>query len=162
MLGRYSRDARILIAANALGQLFLQFSGFIMPFYLRVLGYKMSDMGAFFSIQTFVGGLFFLVAGQISLRLGYRKALLLSAFLGLMGRLLQVLAINSYILALGFFLVGANMGLRQPNFSALLSEEVGDELRHHAFSISFGLGTIFNALGVLVAGCFVDGNNWSI
>ncbi len=152
MLGRYSRDAKILIAANALGQLFLQFSGFIMPFYLRVLGYKMSDMGAFFSIQTFVGGLFFLIAGQISLKLGYRKALLLSAFLGLMGRLLQVLAINPYVLALGFFLVGANMGLRQPNFSALLSEEVGDELRHHAFSISFGLGTIFNALGVLVAG----------
>ncbi len=45
------------------------------------------------------------------------------------------------------------MGLRQPNFAALLSEEVGDKLRHHAFSISFGLGgTIFNALGVLIAG----------
>ncbi len=152
MLGGYSRDAKILIAANAAGQLFLQFSIFIMPFYLAVLGYDMAAMGTFFSIQTFTGGLFFLLAGQVSLRLGYRKTLLMSALLGLIGRLLQVAAVNSYVLALGFFLVGANMGLRQPNFSALLSEEVGEERRHHAFSISFGIGTIFNALGVLIAG----------
>jgi MFS family permease len=152
MLGEYGRDAKILIVANAAGQLFLQFSVFIMPFYLRALGYDMGAMGTFFSIQTFTGGLFFLLAGQISLKLGYRKTLLLSALLGLAGRVLQVAALNTYVLALGFFLVGVNMGLRQPNFSALLSEEVGDKKRHHAFSISFGLGTIFNALGVLIAG----------
>lgn len=152
MLRNYGRDARILIGANAAGQLFLQFSMFIMPFYLMALGYDMADMGTFFSIQTFTGGLFFLIAGGVSLRLGYRKTLLLGAVLGLAGRVLQVLALNRYALALGFFLVGANMGLRQPNFAALLSEEVGDKLRHHAFSISFGLGTIFNALGVLIAG----------
>lgn len=152
MLSGYGRDARILILANAAGQLFLQFSVFIMPFYLRALGYDMAAMGTFFSIQTFTGGLFFLLAGQISLKLGYKKTLLTSAILGLAGRLLQVAALNTYILALGFFLVGVNMGLRQPNFTALLSEEVGDERRHHAFSISFGLGTIFNAAGVLVAG----------
>ena len=152
MLRGYSRDAKILIAANAAGQLFLQFSIFIMPFYLAVLGYDMAAMGTFFSIQTFTGGLFFLLAGQVSLRLGYRKTLLMSALLGLIGRLLQVAAVNSYVLALGFFLVGANMGLRQPNFSALLSEEVGEERRHHAFSISFGIGRIFNALGGLIAG----------
>ncbi|WP_297090928.1 MFS transporter [Thermococcus sp.] len=152
MFQGYGRDAKILIAANAAGQLFLQFSIFIMPFYLAVLGYDMAAMGTFFSIQTFTGGLFFLMAGQVSLRLGYRKTLIISALLGLAGRLLQVAAINDYVLALGFFLVGANMGLRQPNFTALLSEEVGEERRHHAFSISFGLGTIFNALGVLIAG----------
>ena len=152
MLTGYGRDARILIIANAAGQLFLQFSVFIMPFYLRALGYDMAAMGTFFSIQTFTGGLFFLLAGQISLKLGYKRTLLMSAVLGLAGRLLQVAAINTYVLALGFFLVGVNMGLRQPNFTALLSEEVGDQRRHHAFSISFGLGTIFNAAGVLVAG----------
>ncbi len=152
MLTGYGRDARILIIANAAGQLFLQFSVFIMPFYLRALGYDMAAMGTFFSIQTFTGGLFFLLAGQISLKLGYKRTLLMSAILGLAGRLLQVTAINTYVLALGFFLVGVNMGLRQPNFTALLSEEVGDQRRHHAFSISFGLGTIFNAAGVLVAG----------
>ncbi|ANF23577.1 MFS transporter [Thermococcus piezophilus] len=156
MLKGYSRDAKILIGANAAGQLFLQFSIFIMPFYLAALGYDMAQMGTFFSIQTLVGGLFFLTAGQISLRLGYKKTLILSAILGLAGRLLQVLAINYYVLALGFFLVGANMGLRQPNFSALLSEEVSDEQRHHAFSISFGLGTLFNAVGVLIAGFAPD------
>ncbi|HDZ35390.1 MAG TPA: MFS transporter [Thermococcus sp.] len=156
MLQGYSRDAKILIAANAAGQLFLQFSTFIMPFYLAVLGYDMAAMGTFFSIQTFTGGLFFLIAGQVSLRLGYRKTLIFSALLGLAGRILQVAAINDYVLALGFFLVGANMGLRQPNFSALLSEEVEEEQRHHAFSISFGLGTIFNALGVLIAGFAPD------
>ncbi|MCD6373281.1 MAG: MFS transporter [Thermococcus sp.] len=156
MFSGYSRDAKILIAANAAGQLFLQFSIFIMPFYLAVLGYDMGAMGTFFSIQTFTGGLFFLIAGQLSLRLGYRKTLIFSAILGLTGRILQVIAINDYVLALGFFLVGANMGLRQPNFSALLSEEVGEEQRHHAFSISFGLGTIFNALGVLIAGFAPD------
>ncbi|NJE43338.1 MFS transporter [Thermococcus sp. GR6] len=152
MLGEYTKDAKVLILANAAGQLFLQFSIFIMPFYLTALGYDMAQMGTFFSIQTLVGGLFFLIAGQISLRMGYKKTLILSALLGLAGRLLQVLAINDYVLALGFFLVGANMGLRQPNFSALLSEEVKEEQRHHAFSISFGLGTLFNALGVLIAG----------
>ncbi|AFL95530.1 major facilitator superfamily permease 9 [Thermococcus cleftensis] len=156
MLSGYGRDAKILIAANAAGQLFLQFSIFIMPFYLAVLGYDMAQMGTFFSIQTFTGGLFFLVAGQVSLRLGYRKTLIISALLGLAGRLLQVAAVNDYVLAIGFFLVGANMGMRQPNFTALLSEEVGEERRHHAFSISFGLGTIFNALGVLIAGFAPD------
>ncbi|KPU62798.1 sugar transporter [Thermococcus sp. EP1] len=152
MLGGYNRDAKLLIAANAAGQLFLQFSIFIMPFYLSVLGYGMDQMGIFFSIQTFVGGVFFLFAGQVSLKLGYKKTLILGAFLGLLGRILQVLAINFYVLALGFFLVGANMGIRQPNFYALLSEEVGEKLRHHAFSISFGIGTILNAVGVLIAG----------
>ncbi len=154
MLSGYGRDAKVLIVANAAGQLFLQFSIFIMPFYLRALGYGMDSMGGlFFSVQTFTGGMFFLIAGQISIRLGYRKTLLLGAVLGLMGgRLFQVLAFNKYVLLIGFFLVGANMGIRQPNFSALLSEEVGEKLRHHAFSISFGLGTIFNALGVLTAG----------
>ncbi|ASJ05254.1 MFS transporter [Thermococcus barossii] len=156
MFQGYGRDAKILIAANAAGQLFLQFSIFIMPFYLAVLGYDMAQMGTFFSIQTFTGGLFFLVAGQVSLRLGYRKTLIISALLGLAGRLLQVAAVNDYVLALGFFLVGANMGMRQPNFTALLSEEVGEGQRHHAFSISFGLGTIFNALGVLIAGFAPD------
>ncbi len=34
MLGSYNRDAKLLIAANAAGQLFLQFSIFIMPFIL--------------------------------------------------------------------------------------------------------------------------------
>lgn len=152
MLGGYNRDAKLLIAANAAGQLFLQFSIFIMPFYLSALGYGMDQMGIFFSIQTFVGGVFFLFAGQVSLKLGYKKTLILGAFLGLLGRILQVLAINFYVLALGFFLVGANMGIRQPNFYALLSEEVGEKLRHHAFSISFGIGTILNAVGVLIAG----------
>ncbi|HIH72081.1 MAG: Major facilitator superfamily permease [Thermococcales archaeon 44_46] len=152
MLGSYNRDAKLLIAANAAGELFLQFSIFIMPFYLRALGYGMDKMGIFFSIQTFVGGLFFLIAGQISLRIGYKKTLLLGAFFGLLGRILQVLALNFYVIALGFFLIGANMGIRQPNFYALLSEEVGEKQRHHAFSISFGIGTILNALGVLIAG----------
>ncbi|AIF69395.1 sugar transporter [Palaeococcus pacificus DY20341] len=152
MLEQYSRDAKILIIMNAVGQLFLQFSIFIMPFYLRALGYSMGDMGIFFSLRTFVGGIFFLMAGQVSLRLGYKKTLLLGSFIGLLGRIFQVVAPNYYIMALGFFLVGVNMGIRQPNFSALLSEEVADKLRHHAFSISFGLGTIFNAVGVLLAG----------
>ncbi|ASJ00058.1 MFS transporter [Thermococcus gorgonarius] len=152
MLSEYGRDARILIGANALGQTFMWFSFFIMPFYLNALGYDMKAMGAFFSAQTIVGGLFFLLAGPISLRLGYRKSLLLSAFLGLAGRLLQVLAINAVVLFLGFVLVGVNMGLRQPNYNAYLSELVPDERRHEAFSKSFGLGTLFNSLGVLLAG----------
>jgi len=123
-----------------------------MPFYLKALGYNMKAMGAFFSAQTIVGGIFFLLAGHVSLRLGYRKTLLLSAFLGLIGRLLQVLAVNWYVLAFGFVLVGVNMGLRQPNYNAYLSELVPDEKRHEAFSKSFGLGTLFNSLGVLLAG----------
>ncbi|ALV63404.1 putative sugar transporter protein [Thermococcus sp. 2319x1] len=156
MLGHYNRDAKLLIAANAAGQLFLQFSIFIMPFYLSALGYGMDKMGIFFSIQTFAGGLFFLIAGQVSLKLGYKRTLILGALLGLMGRILQVLALNFYVIALGFFLIGANMGIRQPNFYALLSEEVEEKQRHHAFSISFGIGTILNALGVLIAGFAPD------
>ena len=156
MFQKFNRDAKILIALNAIGQLFLQFSFFIMPFYLRALGYSMEDMGTFFSLRTFVGALFFLLAGQISLKIGYKKSLLLGAVLGFIGRILQVTALNYHLLLLGFLLVGINMGIRQPNFSALLSEEVGDELRHRAFSMSFGLGTMFNAVGVLLAGFMPD------
>jgi len=152
MLSNYGRDARILIGANALGQTFMWFSFFIMPFYLKALGYGMKTMGAFFSAQTMVGGLFFILAGPISLRLGYRKTLLLSALVGLLGRVLQVVAPNPTVLLLGFILVGINMGLRQPNFNAYLSELVPEGMRHEAFSKSFGLGTLFNSLGVLLAG----------
>ncbi len=152
MLTEYGRDARILIGANALGQTFLWFSFFIMPFYLKALGYGMKTMGMFFSAQTIVGGLFFLLAGPISLRLGYRKTLLSSAIVGLAGRVLQVSASSWFVLLLGFILVGVNMGLRQPNYNAYLSELVPDEMRHEAFSKSFGLGTLFNSLGVLLAG----------
>ncbi|WP_297503370.1 MFS transporter [Thermococcus sp.] len=152
MLTEYGRDARILIGANALGQTFLWFSFFIMPFYLKALGYGMKTMGMFFSAQTIVGGLFFLLAGPISLRLGYRKTLLSSAIVGLAGRVFQVSASSWFVLLLGFILVGVNMGLRQPNYNAYLSELVPDEMRHEAFSKSFGLGTLFNSLGVLLAG----------
>ncbi|WP_297521661.1 MFS transporter [Thermococcus sp.] len=152
MLSGYGRDARILIGANALGQTFLWFSFFIMPFYLKALGYGMKAMGVFFSAQTIVGGLFFLLAGPISLRLGYRRTLLLSALAGLAGRVLQVSAANWGVLFTGFVLVGVNMGLRQPNYNAYLSELVPDDKRHEAFSKSFGLGTLFNSLGVLLAG----------
>ncbi|GEM_PF-3759987 len=37
----------------------------------------------------------------------------------------QVTAINYYLLILGFLFVGMNMDIRRPNFSVLLSEEVG-------------------------------------
>jgi len=157
MLSKYGRDAGILIGANALGQTFLWFSFFIMPFYLKALGYGMGELGAFFSVQTLSGGVFFLLAGQVSLHLGYRKTLILSALLGATGRLLQVLALNTTLLFLGFVLVGVNMGLRQPNYNAYLSELVPDEMRHEAFSRSFGLGTLFNSLGVLLAG-FLPGH----
>ncbi|CAB49134.1 MFS transporter [Pyrococcus abyssi] len=147
------RDAKVLVIANAVGQLFLQFSWFVMPFYLKVLGYGMDKMGVLFSVQTFIGGLSFLLAGQISLRIGYKRTLILAALLGLLGRILQVIGYNFYILILGFFLVGINMGLRDPNYSALLSEKVkSEEERHRIFSYSFGLGTLMNAIGVLVAG----------
>ncbi|WP_297498498.1 MFS transporter [Thermococcus sp.] len=152
MLNSYGRDARIIITANALGQTFLQFSFFIIPFYLKALGYGTGMMGTFFSLQTVTAGLFFLFAGPLSLRLGYKRTLLISALLGLTGRFLQVLDGGTLVLLTGFLLVGINMGLRQPNFSAFLSELVPAERRHEAFSRSFGLGTLFNAFGILLAG----------
>lgn len=133
--------------------MFLQFSWFIMPFYLKVLGYGMTEIGTFFSIQTLTGGIFFLLAGQLSLKIGHKRSLIIAFLFGALGRTLQVLAPNFYVLALGFFFVGINMGLRDPNYSALLSEKVAsEEERHKIFSYSFGLGTLANSLGVLVAG----------
>ncbi|WP_048055886.1 MFS transporter [Pyrococcus sp. ST04] len=147
------KDVPVIVAATAVGQLFLQFSWFIMPFYLKALGYGTDKMGALFSVQTLTGGVFFLLAGQMSLKLGYKKTLIIAAILGALGRVLQILAFNFLTLVLGFFLVGINMGLRDPNYSALLSEKVSsEEERHKLFSYSFGLGTLANALGVLVAG----------
>ncbi|BAA29302.1 MFS transporter [Pyrococcus horikoshii] len=147
------KDAKVLVIATAVGQLFLQFSWFIMPFYLKALGYDMNKMGILFSTQTLIGGISFLLAGQLSLKFGYKKTLILAAGMGALGRIFQVLAYNFEMLLLGFFLVGVNMGLRDPNYSALLSEKVkNEEERHRIFSYSFGLGTLMNALGVLVAG----------
>ncbi|MFA4641161.1 MFS transporter [Pyrococcus kukulkanii] len=147
------KDVPVLVIATAVGQLFLQFSWFIIPFYLKALGYGMDKMGILFSIQTLTGGVFFLLAGQISLKIGYKKTLIIAAILGALRRVLQILAFNFLTLIAGFFLVGINMGLRDPNYSALLSEKVSsEEERHKLFSYSFGLGTLANALGVLVAG----------
>ncbi len=112
----------------------------------------MKAMRALFSTQTVVRSISFILAGHVSLRIWYRRAPLLSALLGLFTRVLQVSVINWHVMAVGFVLIGINMGFRQPNYNAYLSELVPDERRHEAFSKSFGLGTLFYSLGVLLAG----------
>lgn len=158
----FSRDAKLVIVYSFMGWLGGNIAWFILPFYYSSLGMNFSKIGVLFSISTIFQASLLLASGQISVKLGYRRTILVAVGLFFIGRLLQVFVPQFWAFALASAIFGIGMALEGPALMSLLSEEVTEEKRHYLFSLNAALGTIGAALGMYLGGLLpklLDGSN---
>ena len=148
----FGRDAWLLVAYSFVSWLGGNIAWFILPFYLKSMGYDYTAIGTVFSLSTLAQASVLLFSGPLGAKLGYKRTVLLGVSLLFVGRLLQVLYPSLLILSIGGIILGVGMALENPSYMALLSAEVGDERRHYLFSLSSAMGTIGSALGLILAG----------
>ena len=158
----FSRDAKLVVAYSFFGWLGGNIVWFILPFYFKSLGMGFTEIGTLFSISTIVQAILLLVSGQVSVKLGYKRTILLALFLFFIARLIQVFVPIFWILLLSSIIVGMAMALEWPSLIALLSGEVSEEKRHYLFTLNGALGTAGAAFGMLLGGILprvLDGAN---
>ncbi|WP_324734831.1 MFS transporter [Thermococcus sp. SY098] len=158
----FSRDAKLVVAYSFFGWLGGNIAWFILPFYLKSLGMDFTKIGILFSLSTIVQAALLLISGQISIRLGYKRTILLSLSLIFIARLIQVSVPVFWALALSSVIAGIAMALEWPSLMALLSGEVSEEKRHYLFTLNSALGTAGAAFGMLLGGILpkvLDGTN---
>ncbi|NJE54789.1 MFS transporter [Thermococcus sp. 21S9] len=148
----FSRDAWLLVAYSFIAWLGGNIAWFILPFYMKSLGYTYGDVGVVFSASTLSQAVALLFSGPLSARLGYKRSILLGLGLMFSGRAIQAAFPSLLPLAIGGALVGVGLAFESPSFTSLLSGEVSDEKRHYLFSLSSALGTIGSAVGLIIAG----------
>ncbi|WP_048165950.1 MFS transporter [Palaeococcus pacificus] len=164
-LGKYkgfSRDAKLVVAYSFFGWLGGNISWFILPFYFKSLGMGFSEIGTLFSISTIAQSALLLTAGHISVKIGYKRTLMIAVSLFFTARLMQVFIPEFWALALAAIISGVGMALEGPALMSLLSGEVSDERRHYLFSLNSALGTIGAAFGMFLGGILprlLDGSN---
>ncbi|NJE08170.1 MFS transporter [Thermococcus sp. M39] len=158
----FSRDAKLIVAYSFFGWLGGNIVWFIFPFYLKSLGMDFTKIGTLFSISTIVQATLLLISGQISVKLGYKRTILLALSLFFTARLIQVFVPIFWTLLLSSVIVGIAMALEWPSLMALLSGEVSEEKRHYLFTLNSALGTAGAAFGMLLGGILpkvLDGSN---
>ncbi|WP_175059825.1 MFS transporter [Thermococcus sp. 2319x1] len=148
----FSRDAKLVVVYSFLGWLGGNIAWFILPFYYSSLGMNFSKIGILFSVSTIAQALVLLIAGHVSVRLGYRRTILVAVGMFFAARLLQVFMPYFWTFAIASAVLGVGMALEGPALMSLLSEEVSDERRHYLFSLNAALGTIGSALGMYLGG----------
>lgn len=148
----FSRDAKLVVAYSFFGWLGGNITWFILPFYFKAMGMDFTDIGTLFSISTIVQSLLLLISGQISVRLGYKRTVLLALFFYLAARVLQVFFPVFWVLMIASVLLGMGTALEWPALTALLSGETTDERRHYLFTLNSALGTAGAAFGMILGG----------
>ncbi|NJE09567.1 MFS transporter [Thermococcus sp. MAR1] len=148
----FSKDAWLLVGYSFISWLGGNIAWFILPFYLKSLGFSYTDIGIVFSVSTMAQAAVLLFSGPLGTKMGYKRAVLMGVSLMFLGRLIQVAYPTIALLTLGSVLVGTGMAFEGPSYMALLSGEVSDEKRHYLFSLSSAMGTIGSAVGLILAG----------
>ncbi len=148
----FSRDAKLVVAYSFFGWLGGNITWFILPFYFKALGMDFTEIGSLFSVSTIVQSLLLLVSGQVSVRLGYKRTVLLSLFFYMIARMLQVFFPVFWILMIASMFLGMGTALEWPALTALLSSETTDEKRHYLFTLNSALGTAGAAFGMMLGG----------
>lgn len=158
----FSRDAKLVIVYSFLSRLGSNIAYFILPFYYSSLGMSFSKIGILFSVSTAAEAIVLLVSGHLSVKLGYKRTILVAVGIYFVARLIQVFIPEFWALALASALLGAGMALESPALMSLLSEEASEKKRHYLFSLNAALGTIGSALGMYLGGAlpsFFDSTN---
>lgn len=148
----FSRDAYLVVVYSFFGWLGGNIAWFVIPFYYRSLGMSYSHIGLLFSLSTISQAALLLIAGPLSVKIGYKRTIMVALSFFLAGRLLQILFPEFMVLAFASLLLGVGMALEGPALMSLLSEETSDEKRHYLFSLNSALGTIGAGAGMLLGG----------
>ncbi len=148
----FSRDAKLVVAYSFFGWLGGNIAWFILPFYFKALGMDFTEIGTLFSVSTIVQSLLLLVSGQISVRIGYKKTVLLALVFYLTARAIQIFYPVFWALIMASVVLGVATALEWPALAALLSGETTDERRHYLFTLNSALGTAGAAVGMILGG----------
>ena len=148
----FSRDAKLVVAYSFFGWLGGNIAWFILPFYFKALGMDFTEIGTLFSVSTIVQSILLLVSGQISVRIGYKKTVLLALVFYLTARAIQIFYPVFWALIMASVVLGVATALEWPALAALLSGETTDERRHYLFTLNSALGTAGAAVGMILGG----------
>ena len=148
----FSRDAKLVVAYSFFGWLGGNIAWFILPFYFKAMGMDFTEIGTLFSVSTIVQSLLLLVSGQISVRIGYKKTVLLALVFYLTARAIQIFYPVFWVLIMASVVLGIATALEWPALAALLSGETTDERRHYLFTLNSALGTAGAAVGMILGG----------
>ena len=148
----FSRDAKLVVAYSFFGWLGGNIAWFILPFYFKAMGMDFTEIGTLFSVSTIVQSLLLLVSGQISVRIGYKKTVLLALVFYLTARAIQIFYPVFWALIMASVVLGIATALEWPALAALLSGETTDERRHYLFTLNSALGTAGAAVGMILGG----------
>jgi len=148
----FSRDAWLLVLYSFVAGLGSNIAWFILPFYLKSIGFSYASIGVVFSVSTLAQASVLLFSGPLTTRIGYRRGVMLGVAMMFMGRFVQVTHPTILLLSVGGALIGIGMAFESPSYMALLSGEVCTEKRHYLFSLSSAVGIIGSAIGLLLAG----------
>ncbi|WP_461864361.1 MFS transporter [Thermococcus sp.] len=148
----FSRDAKLVVAYSFFGWLGGNIAWFILPFYFKAMDMDFTEIGTLFSVSTIVQSLLLLVSGQISVRIGYKKTVLLALVFYLTARAIQIFYPVFWVLIMASVVLGIATALEWPALAALLSGETTDERRHYLFTLNSALGTAGAAVGMILGG----------
>ncbi|ASJ02375.1 MFS transporter permease [Thermococcus profundus] len=158
----FSRDAYLVVLYSFFGWLGGNIAWFIVPFYFKSLGMDYTNMGVLFSLSTIAQAVLLLFTGPLSVKIGYKRSIILALTFFASGRLIQVFLPEFLFLAIASVLLGVGMALEGPALMSLLSEEARDENRHYLFSLNSAMGTFGAAFGTFLGGFLpgvLDGEN---
>ncbi|MEB3766026.1 MAG: MFS transporter [Desulfurococcales archaeon] len=117
--------------------------------YLRLLGYSGTQYGLVGSTAVLSGGLFTLVGGILSDKIGARKVVAIGLAVLSLG-LYLVSSGDMILVAVGFFLSGIANGFIFTSEQALLARIGKDEVLHYTFSYVMAASTLGGAIGSFI------------
>jgi MFS family permease len=149
---RFSRNARLFLASQALAGIGSGIFSLLFNLYLVRLGFNEDVIGQVAAVSSLSIGLAAFPAGLIGDRLGRRSSLLIGGCLAGVGYLGQTLTPSAgIIMALGV-VAGGGLALLAISMSPFMAENSGPDERPYLFSASFALMTLCTMVGNLIGG----------
>ncbi|MGE5560034.1 MAG: MFS transporter [Chloroflexota bacterium] len=152
-IGQFSPNAKNFLVGNALIQMCLGVFGVLFNLYLSAIGYSLTTIGVFSTMQLMGSALTAIPAGMFSDRVGRRTSLLMATSLAIVTTVGQVFLTRTaaalYILAV---IRGAATTFQMTLSSPFLMENSQPRERMHLFSANMSVSTLASTAGSLLAG----------
>lgn len=146
-------NAKFFLATVSITQICLAIFDVVFNLYLSALGYSLTVIGLFATMQTLGTALTALPAGMFSDRLGRKKSLLVAIGLSMVTTLGQIFLTGSAVMLLVLgFLRGAATTFQSTLSGPFLMENSGPRERIHLFSVNSSLNSISGTAGSALAG----------
>ena len=148
----FSRDAKLMVGAGLINFLGFGLLGFALVLYLKELGYSSVVYGTLSLIMEVSNVVTLLASGVLADKLGRKKMLILSAFLGTIGYGLFAFFNNMTAFTLAVILLGASSGFWGPAFNALMTVKTRPRRRKYLFSLNSMMGHTGSGFIMLIGG----------